>query len=74
MRDSSLAILGLSCGSSRRRRTQLRMVLKKEKRFSRQSRDGKKVECSVQCFLRCGWSLAMLGAGSRLAHWEHIHG
>lgn len=51
MRESSLAILGLSCGGSRRHRTQLQTVLEKEKGFSRQSRDGKKVECSVQCYL-----------------------
>lgn len=51
MRESSLAILGLSCGGSRRHKTQLQTVLEKEKGFSRQSRDGKKVECSVQFYL-----------------------
>lgn len=54
---------------------QLRVVPEKQKGFSRQSReDGKKAARTVQCFLGCSWSLAMPGAGSRLAHWEHVRG
>lgn len=68
MSDSSLAVLCLYCGSSS-------AWFQRKKGFSRQSReDGKKAARTVQCYLGCSWSLAMPGAGSRLAHWEHVHG